>query len=79
MEGLFEPHLYAKIVGAEAIHPYFPAIDSKEVIDRVRAAGVMVNPYTINEEEVMKRFLNYGIDGIITNYPDKLKKLMEGK
>lgn len=79
MEGLFEPHLYAKIVGAEAIHPYFPAIDSKEVIDRVRAAGVMVNPYTINEEEVMKRFLDYGIDGIITNYPDKLKKLMEGK
>ncbi|ERI92637.1 putative glycerophosphodiester phosphodiesterase [Clostridiales bacterium oral taxon 876 str. F0540] len=79
MEGLFEPHLYAQIVGAEAIHPYFPAIDSKEVIDRVRASKIMINPFTINEEKVMKKFLGYGVDGIITNYPDKLKKLMEGK
>lgn len=79
MEGLFEPQLYAKIVGAEAIHPYFYAIDNKEVINRVKEAGILINAWTINEEKYMRRFLDYGIDGIMTNYPDKLKKLMEEK
>lgn len=77
MEGLFEPQLYAKIVGAEAIHPYFPAVDNASLIDRIKSTGIMINAYTINEENDMKRFLDYKVDGIITNYPDKLNKLMK--
>lgn len=77
MEGLFEPHQYAKIVGAQAIHPYFPAMDNKAVIDRVRQSGIMVNTWTINEEKDLRRFLEYGVDGIITNYPDKLNQIMK--
>lgn len=79
MEGLFEPHLYAKIVGVEAIHPYYHAIDNKEVIERVKASGIMINTWTVNDESTMKKFLKYNVDGIITNYPDKLKIIMEGK
>lgn len=77
MEGIFEPHLYAKTVGAQAIHPYFPAIDNKAVIDRVRQSGIMVNTWTINEEKDLRRFLEFGVDGIITNYPDKLNQIMK--
>ena len=79
VEGLFEPHLYAEIVGAEALHPPFHAVDNKELIDRIKASGKMINAFTINDESDMKRFLDYKIDGIITNYPDKVKMLMEGK
>lgn len=79
VEGLFEPHLYAEIVGAEALHPPFHAIDNKELIDRIKASGKMINPFTINDENDMKRFIDYEVDGIITNYPDKVKMLMEGK
>lgn len=76
-EGLFEPQLYAKIVGAEALHPYFLAVDNAALIDRIKSAGIMINAYTINEEADMNRFLDYKVDGIITNYPDKLNKLMK--
>lgn len=76
-EGLFEPQLYAQIVGVEAIHPYFLAVDNAALIERIKDAGIMINAYTINEESDMKRFLGYRVDGIITNYPDKLNMLMK--
>lgn len=76
-DGLFEPHLYAKIAGAEAIHPNFHCIDNKGLVGRVKDAGIMINTYTVNDEKTMRRFLDYKVDGIITNYPDKLKKIME--
>lgn len=79
MEGLFEPQLYAKTVGVEAIHPYYPAIDNAELVERVRSAGIMINTWTVNDEKEMKKFLEYKVDGIITNYPDRLNTLMEGK
>lgn len=76
-DGLYEPQLYAKIVGAEALHPYFLAVDNAALIDRIKSSGIMINAYTINEKADMKRFLDYKVDGIITNYPDKLNKLMK--
>jgi glycerophosphoryl diester phosphodiesterase len=29
--------------------------------------------YTINEREEMRRYLEMGVDGIITNYPHRLR------
>lgn len=77
MEGIYEPEAYAKFAGADAIHPYLYAI-KKEVIDGVKKAGILTNVFTVNDEEQMKYFINAGADGIITNYPDKLKKVLEG-
>lgn len=75
MEGLFEPEIYCKHVNADAIHPYFYAIN-KQIIDNAHKLNILVNPFTINEEEDMKKLITAGIDGIITNFPDKLKKLL---
>ena len=36
-----------------------------------------VNVWTVNEEYEMLRMIDYGVDGIITDYPLKLKKLCE--
>lgn len=77
MEGLFEPHLYAKIVGSEAIHPIYPAIDNEELVKRVKKAGIKINTWTVNKEDDMRRLLSYGVEGIITNYPDKLNNIMK--
>ena len=32
--------------------------------------------YTVNSEEMMKKLIEIKIDGIITDYPDKLSKLL---
>ncbi|NMA95372.1 MAG: glycerophosphodiester phosphodiesterase [Clostridiales bacterium] len=69
--GLVEPWLYAKNIGAEALHPSYHAIDS-ELIDGCRKSNVILNPYTIDEIEDIRRMIDLGVDGIITDYPDRV-------
>ena len=38
---------------------------------------IPVNVYTVNEEKKMRRWLALGIDGIFTNHPDVLKRVLE--
>ena len=75
MEGIYKPYNYAKTVGANAIHPYFLAIN-EEVIKETKKHRVQINVFTVDDEEKMKYFLAMKVDGIITNCPDKLHKIM---
>ncbi|MCB2299172.1 glycerophosphodiester phosphodiesterase [Clostridium tagluense] len=75
MEGIYKPYNYASTVGANAIHPYFPAIN-EEVIKQTQKHRTQINVFTVDDEEKMKFFLNMKVDGIITNCPDKLHKIM---
>ncbi|OUW86679.1 MAG: hypothetical protein CBD74_02100 [Saprospirales bacterium TMED214] len=40
-------------------------------IEDAHAAGVLVIPYTVNEVEDIKRLIEMGVDGIITDYPNR--------
>jgi len=42
------------------------------VIEKAHRAGLQVVAWTINEEEQMRRLIATGVDGIITDYPDRL-------
>lgn len=75
MESLYEPENYCKSVGADALHPFFYAVNS-DIIKNAHIQGLQINPFTVNEEIQMKNFISAGVDGIITNYPDKLRKLL---
>lgn len=46
----------------------------------VRAAqqlGLRVIPWTVNEPSDMERLIGWGVDGIITDYPDRLRAAMQ--
>ena len=75
MAGLYHPEVYCKYTGADALHPYYISIN-KEIIDDVKKEGLLVNPFTVNTQEDMKKLIEDGVSGIITNYPDKLKKVL---
>lgn len=75
MEGIYKPHNYAKTVGANAIHPYFLAVN-EEVIKEAKKHRTQINVFTVDDEEKMKFFLDKKVDGIITNFPDKLYRIM---
>ncbi|WP_284644788.1 glycerophosphodiester phosphodiesterase [Paenibacillus silviterrae] len=60
-----------------SLHPHMRRIDKAEVADAVNQ-GLKVFPYTINEEEHMLLAIEYGVSGIITDYPGKLKALLNG-
>ncbi|HOJ10025.1 MAG TPA: glycerophosphodiester phosphodiesterase [Clostridiales bacterium] len=75
--GLYNPWEYAKMVGAEAIHPFYMSIHP-EAVKMCNDNGILVNPYTINNPEHMQLALLAGVDGIITNYPDIALNIVEG-
>ena len=50
--------------------PLYNLVYSSRIED-AHAAGVLVIPYTVNEVEDMKRLIEMGVDGIITDYPDR--------
>jgi glycerophosphoryl diester phosphodiesterase len=75
MSDLYQPEVYCKHTGADALHPYFYSIN-KDIIDSAKREGILVNPFTVNDEDHMKNLIISGVDGLITNYPDKLKTLL---
>jgi glycerophosphoryl diester phosphodiesterase len=75
---LVHAHEYAKRVGAMALHPYFRCT-TKKLVDAAHAEGLQVNVWTVNETSDMHWMLAIGVDAIITNYPDRLRDVLDGK
>ena len=75
-EPISMPWAYAKSLGASAIHPNH-IIATEEVVIRAHEYGVAVRPYTVDVEIEARRLISLGVDAIITNVPDQLKKLRE--
>ena len=48
-----------------------------DFVRKARAAGKQIYAWTVNDEEKMRELIGLKIDGIITNYPDKLKKVVD--
>jgi glycerophosphoryl diester phosphodiesterase len=43
------------------------------------ALGLKVLPWTVNEPRDMRNLIDMGVDGIITDYPDRLREVMAEK
>jgi glycerophosphoryl diester phosphodiesterase len=52
---------------------------SRELISEVHEEELKVLAWTVNEESEMKRLLDLGVDGIITDYPAKLAKVLKAR
>jgi glycerophosphoryl diester phosphodiesterase len=52
---------------------------TKEKVDKIRKEGFRLNVYTVNSEEELEQFVRWGVDGIITNYPDRLIRILKEK
>ena len=50
-----------------------------ESADEARALGLKLMPWTVNERVDMARLIDLGVDGIITDYPDRLREVMVTK
>lgn len=71
-----DPVKYALDIKADALHPHELFV-SREYVERAHANGIMVNPWTVNKVKNIERFLDYGVDGIITNHPDLVAHIVE--
>ena len=48
-----------------------------EFIRNVQARGVQIHIWTVNEVAQMERLLQWGVDGLITDYPERAIELVE--
>ncbi|MEE9255429.1 MAG: glycerophosphodiester phosphodiesterase family protein [Pseudomonadales bacterium] len=67
-EGLFER--------AEALDPYAVHLSvrlaTSALVDRIHERGTRVFVYTVNELDVLKRMRDAGVDGVFSDYPDRI-------
>lgn len=61
----FTPDIYS---------PYYASVD-KEMVEKAHAMKMVILPWTVDEEKDMIALGELGVDGIISNYPDRLVKL----
>ena len=48
-------------------------------IKEAQGLGLKVIPWTVNDKAVMERLIGWGVDGIITDYPDRLREVMASR
>ena len=61
----FKPNVYS---------PEFILLDERKV-EMLHKKGIKVIPWTVNKMEDMKRMINYGVDGLISDYPNRYFEL----
>ena len=88
---LLEPGLRAAILIAETMPispanlvrqadatiycPDFRFLDALQIV-QLHSEGIGVIPWTVNRQEDWDRLLDWGVDGITTDYPDRLAELL---
>lgn len=55
----------------EIISPYYKLLN-KKMVRNLKTEGFEVIPWTVNEIDEMKLMIDFEVDGIITDYPDRL-------
>lgn len=65
----------ARRFGAEAVH-LSVGLATPESVATAHAEGLAVHVYTVDERDQMQRLLERGVDGIFTNFPDRLRALL---
>ena len=64
-----------KAAGGDAWSPFHREVDA-ESIKRAQELGLSVHVWAVNETSRMRELIAMGVDGIITDYPDRLRRVM---
>jgi glycerophosphoryl diester phosphodiesterase len=85
-----DPLKAVKSFGADAFSPvhgfpqngkitdpgYRPYV-TRTMVDQAHRLGLKVVPWTVNDAPTMEKLMDDGVDGIITDYPDRLRAVMK--
>jgi glycerophosphoryl diester phosphodiesterase len=63
-------------LACEALNPHWSQLEPA-LVERSHEAGLGVNVYTVDEVPAMRRMLDLGVDGLFTNFPDRLRALLD--
>jgi glycerophosphoryl diester phosphodiesterase len=60
----------AVAVGARVVSPAHELVD-EGLVERAHALGLAVLPWTVNDPGRMVELVRAGVDGLVTDYPDR--------
>ena len=88
MMGEEETHLLAFYINAKhftdhrnmhefynTLNPHYTTLSQRRIF-RFKARGYKVYTYVVNDEKTMLKMMNMGVDGIITDFPDKMVSIL---
>ena len=64
-----------KAAGGAVWSPFYRELDGAQLAE-AHALGLKVVVWTVNQPAEMRRLIELGVDGIITDYPDRLRRVM---
>jgi glycerophosphoryl diester phosphodiesterase len=62
---------FAKFIRAKSIHPYFHLLTEANTA-KMQEKGFQVFPWTVNEIEDIRKIKTYNVNGVISDFPDRL-------
>lgn len=71
------PLIAATMIGADIASPEYASVD-RAFVDQAHGLGLRVIPWTVDEADAMRQQIGYGVDGLITDYPTLLRRVMAG-
>lgn len=70
-ENLLDPVGMARAIGAQALHPAWEWV-TPDLVRAAHEAGLQVNTWTVNLPPVIAMMKMCGVDGIMSDYPDRI-------
>lgn len=70
-----DPVRLAKDAGAAYLHPQWAYVTAA-MVEQAHRAGLRVEAWTVDDPVVMTRLAEMGVDGIMSNYPGRLRALL---
>ena len=67
-----------RVMRVDALHPWAGQVTQK-LVDQAHREGRPVNTWTVNAPVEMRRVIDLGVDGIITDRPDVLAAMLRGE
>lgn len=76
-DGPLDMPLYGYEHHVNALHPTAYNLRLPDFMEECNVYHLDVNVWTVNTEEIALMCLKYGVNTLITNYPDRIKKVIE--
>ncbi|KAI0344130.1 PLC-like phosphodiesterase [Trametopsis cervina] len=80
-------YIHANVLSPAAKHDDSPVIDisqesfisftTKAMVDEAHELGLEIKPWTVNRLNMVDQLLDWGVDGIITDYPNAVRRLVK--
>ena len=75
-DGIYQPVTYASMIQADALHPAIYHLQNTELVKAAHQNNMRIHVWTVNEESDFTYMAESGVDAIITNYPDRARKII---